>query len=187
MLMLMLRSANRHSKMCSEALRFRRFAAVLIGSVLSSMLSVGVPAWSQQPIPVETTLVAEIRAEPDAGAGRTSARFTPAHALKEGQELFYTLRIRNPSTEFARGVVVVQEIPKNTTYVAASAGGPGAVITFSADGGKSFAPEGQLQIADAAGASRPALPQDYTNIRWQLRNALAPGAIALARFRAIFR
>jgi uncharacterized repeat protein (TIGR01451 family) len=173
--------------MCSEALRFRRFAAVLIGSVLGSMLCAGLPAWSQQPIAVETTLVAEIRAEPDAGAGRPSARFTPAHALKEGQELFYTLRIRNPSTEFARGVVVVQEIPKNTTYVPASAGGPGAVITFSADGGQSFAPEGQLQITDAAGASRPALPQDYTNIRWQLRNALAPGAIALARFRAVFR
>jgi hypothetical protein len=31
------------------------------------------------------------------------------------------------------------------------------------------------------------MPQDYTHIRWHLRNALAPGAVALARFRAVFR
>lgn len=143
-------------------------------------------AWAQQPLAMETTLVAEVRVEPPA-PDSSGPRFMPARVLKEGQELFYTLRIRNPSTEFARGVVVVQEIPKNTTYVPQSAAGPGAVITFSTDGGQSYAQEGQLRVTDTAGVSRPAQPQDYTNIRWQLRNPLAPGAVALARFRAIFR
>jgi uncharacterized repeat protein (TIGR01451 family) len=155
--------------------------------LIGGMLTVCLPVRSQQSSAVETTLIAEIRVESATDSGRASVRFAPAHALKEGQELFYTLRIRNPSTEFARGVVVVQEIPKNTTYVPASAAGPGTAITFSADGGRSYAPEGQLRMTDAAGVSRPALPQDYTSIRWQLRNALAPGAIALTRFRAVFR
>jgi len=169
------------------ALRFRRVAAVGVAAVLiGGMLTAAFPVWPQQATAVETTLIAEVRAESATDTGRSSARFAPARALKEGQELYYTLRIRNPSTEFARGVVVVQDIPKNTTYVPASAAGPGAMITFSADGGQSFAPEGQLRVTDAAGVSRPALPRDYTNIRWQLRNALAPGAIALARFRAVF-
>lgn len=144
------------------------------------------PVLAQQSLAMETTLVAEVRVEPPA-PDSSGPHFMPARVLKEGQELFYTLRIRNPSTEFARGVVVVQEIPKNTTYVPQSAAGPGAVITFSTDGGQSYAQAGQLRVTDTAGVSRPAQPQDYTNIRWQLRNPLAPGAVALARFRAIFR
>lgn len=162
---------------------FRRIAAVLAIAILAGAAS----AQEQQTAAVETTLVAQIRSESTVGGGRTAAHFSPALALKEGQELFYTVRIRNPSADFAREVVVVQGIPKNTTYVPYSAAGPGAIVTFSADGGKSYAAEGQLHVTDAAGVARPALPQDYTHIRWQLHNPLAPGAVALARFRAIFR
>jgi uncharacterized repeat protein (TIGR01451 family) len=159
----------------------------LLLAVLAIVEVPGSPALGQeQGAKVETSLVAEVLIEPSTASGRP-ARFAPARVLKEGQQLFYTLRIRNPSTEFARSVVVMQDIPKNTTYVPASAAGPGAIITFSTDGGQTYAAEDKLRVTDAAGASRPALPQEYTNIRWQLRNALAPGAIALARFRAVFR
>ena len=170
------------SRMFEQALRLLRVAAFVVVATPAACW----PAWSQQPLAMETTLVAEVRVEP-AEQDNRGPHFIPARVLKEGQELFYTLRIRNPSTEFARAVVVVQEIPKNTTYVPQSAAGPGVLITFSADGGQSYAQEGQLRVTDTAGVSRTAQPQDYTNIRWQLRNPLAPGAIALARFRAIFR
>lgn len=144
---------------------------------------------------VEVTLVAEVRDEVDL-AGRSVARLAPATVLQQGQEVFYTVRIHNPAAAAARDVVVVQRIPQNTTYVPNSAGGPGAEITFSADGGQTFAREGQVTIAEQtvplanaarAAMMRPATPQDYTHIRWRLRNSLAPGAVALARFRAVFR
>lgn len=144
---------------------------------------------------VEVSLVAEVRNEVEF-AGRHIARLAPATELQQGQEVFYTVRIANPSTTAARDVVVVQRIPENTTYVPNSAGGPGAEITFSADGGQSFGKEGQLTIADKvapaatrnrAPSARPATAQEYTHIRWHLRNSLAPGAVALARFRAVFR
>lgn len=149
---------------------------------------------------VAVTLVAEVRNEVEL-AGRKSARLMPATVLQQGQEVFYTVRILNPSAAAVRDVVVVQRIPQNTTYVPNSVGGPGAEITFSADGGQSFAKEGQVSITEqtvplaspgrvAQGrtdTARPAMPQDYTHIRWRLRNSLAPGAVALARFRAVFR
>ena len=163
-----------------------RIARISGALALAASICVGTVC-AQPAVAMETTLIAQVRAERTTGDAGSVQRFVRAGVLKEGQELFYTLRIRNPSSEFARGVVVVQPIPKNTVYVPGSAAGPGALVTVSADGGRTFASEAALSVTDAAGVSRRAQPQDYTHIRWELRNPLAPGAIALARFCAIFR
>lgn len=136
---------------------------------------------------VETTLVAEIREEGTGGSGNPVTYFAPARLLEQGREVFYTVRIKNPGAQFAVDVAVVQRIPQNTYYVPNSASGPGVEISVSADGGATFGPEGRLTYTDPTGIARPATAQDYTHIRWRLRNPLAPGAIALARFRAVFR
>lgn len=141
---------------------------------------------------IETTLVAEVRQEIPAPNGRRIARLMPATTLKQGQEIFYTVRIRNTAAVPVRDVEVTQRIPENTTYVPDSAAGPGAEVTLSADGGISFGAEGELTVTEQPTpvqlpSTRPATPQDYTHVRWRLRNALAPGAVALARFRAVFR
>lgn len=136
---------------------------------------------------VETTLVAEVREESMGSSGNPVRYFVPARLLEQGREVFYTVRIKNPGAQFAADVAVVQRIPQNTDYVPNSATGPGAEISVSADGGVTFGPEGGLTYTDPTGIARPATTQDYTHIRWRLRNPLAPGAIALARFRAVFR
>jgi hypothetical protein len=69
------------------------------------------------------------------------------------------------------------------TLVANSAIGAGSQITYSLDG-KTFAPAGQLTVQDN-GVSRPARADEYKHIRWEFKNALAPGASAFARFRAV--
>jgi len=149
---------------------------------------------------LEISLIAEVREDIEVTPGRRLARLIPATALHQGQEVFYTVRVRNPSMAAARDVEVVQRIPENTIYVPNSAAGPGAEIAISADGGQSFGREGQLTIVDQSASAlsqaasldresltRPAAPRDYTHIRWRLRNPLAPGAVALARFRAVFQ
>lgn len=161
---------------------------------------------------VQISLVAEVRDDSLVVGGQRVARLVPAAVLHEGQEVFYTVRILNPGSAPARDVEVVQRVPQNTIYVPRSASGPGAEVSFSADGGVTFGREGQLTVTDPTslaspmprasatpGASnqsvvaqrralsRPATPEDYTHIRWRLRNPLAPGAVALARFRAKFR
>lgn len=149
---------------------------------------------------LDIVLVAEVREDVEVSPGRRVARLVPATALHQGQEIFYTVRIRNTSTVPASDVEVVQRIPLNTVYVANSAAGPGADVALSADGGQTFGREGELTVVDQsaialmqmphpdrAALTRAALPRDYTHIRWRLRNVLAPGAVALARFRAVFR
>jgi hypothetical protein len=59
-------------------------------------------------------------------------------------------------------------------------------VSFSVDGGKTFGPADSLMI-EVEGSTQRAQASQYTHIRWQLRNPLAPGATALARFRATFR
>jgi uncharacterized repeat protein (TIGR01451 family) len=135
---------------------------------------------------VLTELVAEVRENVSTTPGREVYRFVPARMLEQGQVVYYTLRITNQTTAPLRNVAVVQPVPANTTYVADSASGPGAAVSFSVDGGRTFGSADSLMI-DVEGASQLAQAAQYTHIRWQLRNPLAPGAIALARFRATFR
>jgi uncharacterized repeat protein (TIGR01451 family) len=144
-------------------------------------------ALADEPSPVQTTLVAEVRQTTDTSDGRRIQHFVPAAVVNQGEVVFYTLQIRNPTSVPIRDAVVIQRVPSNTTYVVDSASGPSADIMFSVDGGQSFWPEKELVVAKAATEARKAMPQDYTHIRWQLRNALAPGAVALARFQAVFR
>ena len=135
---------------------------------------------------VGTELIAEVRENISTTPGREVYRFVPAQLLEQGQVVYYTLRITNQTTVPLRNVAVVQPVPANTTYLADSAAGPGAAVSFSVDGGKTFASPESLMI-EVEGSTQLAQAGQYTHIRWQLRNPLAPGATALARFRATFR
>jgi uncharacterized repeat protein (TIGR01451 family) len=135
---------------------------------------------------IVTELIAEVRENISTTPGREVFRFVPARMLEQGQVVYYTLRITNQATVPLRNVAVVQPVPANTTYLADSASGPGATVSFSVDGGRNFAPAESLKI-EVEGTTRPAQAAQYTHIRWQLSNPLAPGATALARFRATFR
>ena len=134
---------------------------------------------------IETELVAEVRENVSTTPGREVYRFAPARMLEQGQVVYYTLRITNQAAVPLRNVAVVQPVPANTTYLAGSASGPGADVSFSVDG-RTFSPADSLMI-DIEGTKQLAQATQYTHIRWQLRKPLAAGATALARFRATFR
>jgi uncharacterized repeat protein (TIGR01451 family) len=142
---------------------------------------------AQDDVPVEVTATAEVRQQVLAADGRTVMKFLPAGELKQGDELFFTLHIRNATPVVAPDVALVWPIPANTVYVARSATAPAADVSFSVDGGRTFARPKELKARDSAGQPRAATEFDYTHIRWRLRYPLAPGAVALARFRAIFQ
>ena len=155
---------------------------------LAVVLAAFSPPWTgaEESSEVATELVAEVRENVSTTPGREVYRFVPARMLEQGQIVYYTVRITNQTTVPLRNVAVVQPVPANTVYIADSAAGPGAAVSFSVDGGNSFAAADAL-VAEVEGTKQPAQPAQYTHIRWQLRNPLAPGATALARFRATFQ
>ena len=136
---------------------------------------------------LETELIAEVRVEIESGPHRGLARFVPATVLSQGEVVYYTLKIKNPTAVYMRDVSVNQRIPLNTIYVEDSASGPGALVEFSVDGGVTYAPKHELTRVGPDGKQVQIDADEYTHIRWRLRNPLAPGAVALARFRAVFQ
>ena len=104
-----------------------------------------------------------------------------------GDELIYTVVFTNISTETADNVRVTNPIPGELRLVQDSAFGPGTAISFSIDDGASFAAADELLVQLAEGESRPATPDDYTHIRWTLKNPLEAGARGFARYRAVVR
>ena len=121
---------------------------------------------------LETEIVVE-KLEPANPPSRPQGRFVPAGRLEAGDEVHYTIRVRNPGTNPVNEVQVTKRMPFGLHYLPGSATGPACDIEFSADGGKTFA----------------AKPQDgdYTHVRWSMRQPLPPSSTALLRFRATFR
>ena len=134
---------------------------------------------------VVTELVAEVRETVRTPEGREVHRFLPATLLSQGTVVYYTVRIHNATAAPMASVEVTQRIPANTTYVLGTAAGPGAEVFLSADGGLTFLAE-QRRKDRAAGDVEDEDPGRYTHVRWRLRYPLAAGAVALARFRAVF-
>lgn len=123
---------------------------------------------------IDVQLLAEVRGA--TGDPHHNAPLIPAGRIKQGQEIYYTLRIHNPGNRPMTTLSIVQPVPRNTRYVPGSASAAGADVAFSIDGGHSF---DRSEKAASSG--------QYTHIRWQLRYPLAPGAVLLARFRAVFQ
>jgi len=120
---------------------------------------------------LETEITAETFVQP-AREG-DPPRFAVARRLSAGDEVHYTIRVRNPGQEPVRDVKVTKRMPYGMQYLPGTAAGPASDIEFSTDGGRSF-------------QARPET-DEYSHLRWNLRRPLPPGATALLRFRATFR
>jgi uncharacterized repeat protein (TIGR01451 family) len=131
-----------------------------------------------------TTVVTVETLTPESTDEATQRRFVPANRIRAGDEVHYTIRVTNPGRTPVSNVIVTKRLPYGLTYVGGSAVGPAASVQFSVDSGKSFAASSSLEVATAGQAPRPALPADYTHVRWLLKRPLPAGATALLRFRA---
>ena len=133
---------------------------------------------------VKAVAEVETRAVQD---GRDIVKLAPANRVVPGDPVIYTLEIRNPGRTAVRDPVVTYAVPSHMMYVADSATGPGAEVRYSIDDGHFFDRPENLRVVDANGHSRPAKPDEYTHIRWKLKNTLKSKSVAFARFRAVVK
>ena len=152
-------------------------------TVQSATVHRAVPAVPDKGLTIKT--VAEVQSRIAEG-GAQVARLVPADRVVPGDLVFYTLEVRNTGA-LAPAPVVTSAIPAHTSYIAGSAVGPGAEVSFSVDGGLTFEPAQKLIIKNANGHGRPAVAADYTHVRWHLNTALNAHAVTFVRFRAVVR
>ncbi|MCU0759803.1 MAG: hypothetical protein MUF07_11505 [Steroidobacteraceae bacterium] len=132
---------------------------------------------------IELKTVAETEVETVDAQGQRSLKLVPAATVVPGSQVVWTVTAANVCDKPADKVVIDNPIPAQMSFVPDSAVGAGADILFSTDG-RQFAGPAALVVRDATGAVRPARAADYTHIRWSLRNPIAPGQVAMARYRA---
>lgn len=130
--------------------------------------------------------IAEVEAK-SLERGREVVKLIPADRVVPGDRLIYTLEVRNLSATPLDAPTVSHLVPEHMQYVADSAVGPGATVTYSVDGGRTFDRPQNLKVPARDGGLRPAIAADYTNIRWQLKNTLKPNSVAFVRFRALVK
>jgi uncharacterized repeat protein (TIGR01451 family) len=119
--------------------------------------------------------------------GHDRVLLQPAEHIVSGDEIIFTLAVRNAGPAAVDGYNFTTPIPTQMVYVAGSAVAPGADVSYSVDGGRTYDAPGNLTVHGANGKQRPAVAADYTDIRWTMRNRLKRGSMALARFRAVLR
>ena len=142
------------------------------------------PADSPAALTITARVEAEVRTPP---AGREARALQPADRVVPGDPVIYTLEVRNTGATPAHLPTIVYPVPRHMRYLANSAVGPGAVVTYSVDGGRSFDRPDRLEVSAGDDRRRPALAADYTHIRWQLRNTLKVNSVAFVRFRAVVK
>jgi len=120
-------------------------------------------------------------------AVRQGKVLVPADRVVPGDEVFYTLEIRNTGSRPLPPPTVDFPVPEHMRYIANSAVGAGAEVSYSVDGGHTFDRPENLTVVVGGEDPRLATASDYTHIRWRLRHPLQGKAMALARFRAVVK
>jgi uncharacterized repeat protein (TIGR01451 family) len=169
-----------------DTLMLRRIGIRLLGAVLCA---IGIPGAvsgqaTSQGLVVKAVAEVETRAGQD---GRDVVKLAPANRVVPGDQVIYTLEIRNIGRSAVHDPVVTYAVPSHMMYVADSATGPGAEVRYSVDEGHVFDRPENLRVSDADGHSHPAKPDEYTHIRWKLKNILKSNSVAFARFRAVVK
>jgi uncharacterized repeat protein (TIGR01451 family) len=136
--------------------------------------------------PITVTAIAEVETKISRN-GHDAVKLVPANRVVPGDQVIYTLEIRNTGAAAVPAPSVAYAVPAHMRYVADSAVGPGAEVSYSIDGGRTFDRPENLMVAGPAGQPRPADAADYTHIRWQLKNSLKGNSVAFARFRAVVK
>jgi len=153
--------------------------AMTIGSISYAQTPRGTIEFKSYPPEVETTVkAADGKIEKKRSQiGKDGEKAVP------GAVVIYAYSFKNISDKSASGIVIDNPIPASTTLVAGSTYGENTEITFSADGGKTWANVEKVKVKGADGKERAAGISELTHIRWRLRGELAPGKQGEVGFR----
>jgi len=152
--------------------------------LMIGLLILGSVAMAQQdPIRLQHKAQQWERFTDESGAEQT--RLVAASRVLPGEELLFTVTYTNTGNQPAENITIINPVPEHMDYVLRSAAGDDALVTFSIDGGESFATEQDLSVTDAQGTKRPAAAEDYTHIRWIVGSDVAPGTGGEVQFTAV--
>lgn len=152
-------------------------------AVLALLGVMGAPAWAAE---VVTSHSVERVVTVENENGDTVRRFVPAEDVTPGDELKYSVKFENIGADTAENINLVMPVPAEVVYIEQSTVRSGASVSYSADGGKTFAARGDLTVT-VEGQERRAVAENITHVRWIFDSAIAPGEEGQVGFRAMLK
>ena len=110
-----------------------------------------------------------------------------AEKVVPGERIVYTLDFTNDEAKAASNIVLTMPIPSEVAYIEGTADKTGAQVTYSADGGDTFADRQSVMKIDAAGNIRAAGAGELTHVRWTVVGPVSAGASGELSFSATVR
>ena len=158
----------------------------ILAALIALAAAVAGPAFAQAGGgDIEFRNIAEQEVEAKAADGKMEKKRVPVAKAVPGAEVIYTSTFRNVGKRPAANIQVVNPVPANTTLVGGSAFGENTELTFSADGGKTWAAADKVKVIGADGKERSAAASEFTHVRWVYRGELAPGKQGVVGFRVV--
>lgn len=151
--------------------------------ILAGMLFAAGTSHAQAQGKIELKTVVEKEQRTTDAQGNEVVALVPADKVVPGDVVVYTVTYTNIADQAIENVVITNPIDARLDYVADSAYAAGAEVSFSVDGGTTYAPLAELTV-ERDGVEVAASTADLTHIRWILNDQLDPGAQGFARFRA---
>ncbi len=161
----------------------QHFICVLCTAVL--LTAYALPAHAADPGAVKISSIAEKETNVLDKDGNTQTKRTRVDTAVPGDEIIYTTTFENISNKPAGNIVITNPIPNDTTYLMAD--GANTEITFSIDGGNEYATPDKLIVTANEGDTRPAMPSDYTHLRWVYKGELGVCETSKVTFRAVIK
>ena len=161
----------------------RCLTALLTFSLVPAAFALAPAAAAPKAGCIELKAVAEKEQTVKAADGSQSTQLVAVAKTVPGDEIVWTTTAHNLCEKPADKVVIDLPVPEHMNFVADSASGKGAQISYSVDG-KEFKSAAELKVRAADGTSRAARAEDVRHVRWIMVSAIAPKDTALVRFRA---
>lgn len=119
--------------------------------------------------------------------GSETTRRTPAETVVPGERIVYTLNFTNDKSEAASDLVLTMPVPDAVKFIEGSADNKTSIVTYSADGGQSFAPRQSLTVQTDDGQWAPAGAEDVTHVRWLVAGPVQAGQTGQLVFKGVLK
>lgn len=110
-----------------------------------------------------------------------------AEMVVPGEKIIYTLNYTNDQAKPASNLVMTMPVPDTVALVDGSVNENAATVTYSADGGKTFADRNSVMVAAQNGVLQQARASEITHVRWLVAGPVTPGAGGELSFKGVLK
>ncbi|MEM0986223.1 MAG: hypothetical protein AAGJ32_08255 [Pseudomonadota bacterium] len=152
-------------------------------AVVTALSVVSAPAFATGLIAEQSVLKVVEVTNP---SGEVETELVAADVVAPGETVQYGLTYQNEGAEAVEDMVLTMPVPESLRFLETSADTAGTEVTYSVDGGASYAPREALTI-EVDGELVEAKADDITHIRWAFVEPVDTGADGTVSFQAILR